>query len=186
MKIIIIAAIARNGVIGASGGLPWPSRQYPEDMAHFRDVTMGHAVVMGRHTWESIPAKFRPLPGRTNLVVTSRFTLASSIDTSPHGIEYPCSDLRDAIGEARAHGHEKLYVIGGARLYAAALPFADELDLTLIDREWEGDVKFPMGRSFYAAGMGDGYIEDQCAFKCVERTPCPTNPELTFTRWVRR
>ncbi len=67
MKVALVAAVARDGVIGRDGGLPW---RLPEDMAHFRSVTIGHPVVMGRRTWESLPVRFRPLPGRRNVVVT--------------------------------------------------------------------------------------------------------------------
>lgn len=131
MKLVVIAAVARNGVIGRAGALPW---RLAEDMAHFRRTTLGHPVIMGRRTWDSLPDRFRPLPGRRNIVVTR----------NPHW---------QAEGAAAAHslddamrllaGSPKAFVIGGAELYAQALQRADELVLTEIDRDFDGDAHFP-------------------------------------------
>ena len=131
MTVTVVAAVARGGVIGRDGGLPW---QLPEDMVHFREVTMGHAVVMGRRTWESLPERFRPLPGRRNVVVTRNPVWHSE------GAERAGS-LDEALDLVA--GGERVSVIGGAELFAAALPLADELLLTEIDLEVEGDVNFP-------------------------------------------
>jgi dihydrofolate reductase len=126
----LIAAVARNGVIGIDNRLPW---RLPADLQHFKALTMGHVVIMGRKTWESLPGKFRPLPGRRNIVVTrdgSYHAEGATVATS----------LAAAI--AAADGGEA-FLIGGAELYVAALPLADCLQLTEIDAAFEGDTFFP-------------------------------------------
>jgi dihydrofolate reductase len=127
----IVAAVARNGVIGREGGIPW---HIPEDMARFRALTTGHPVVMGRKTWDSLPDRFRPLPGRRNVVVTRNpvwtadgAERAASLDTALELLDDP----------------ETVFVIGGASLYDQALPLADDLELTEVDLEPEGDAFFP-------------------------------------------
>ena len=131
MTVSLVAAVARNGVIGREGDIPW---RLPEDMARFRGLTMGHPVVMGRRTWESLPDRFRPLPGRGNVVVTR------NADWSAQGAE-SAGSLEDAL--ALLESEPAVFVIGGGEIYAAALPFADELLLTEIDAEVEGDTTFP-------------------------------------------
>jgi dihydrofolate reductase len=118
-------------VIGRDGTIPW---RIPEDMARFRALTMGHPVIMGRRTWESIPERFRPLPGRRNVVVTH------NPEWSADGAERAAS-VEDALDLLR--DEERLFVIGGAQIYAAALPYADELLLTEIEADIEGDTLFP-------------------------------------------
>ena len=131
MKISLVAGVARGGVIGRDGVLPW---RLPEDMAHFREVTMGHAVVMGRRTWDSLPDRFRPLPGRRNVVLTrNRAWHADGAEAAGS-----LSAALDLVGDA-----PQVFVVGGAELYAGALPLADELLLTEIDAEVEGDTFFP-------------------------------------------
>lgn len=151
MRVSLVAALARGGVIGRGGALPW---HLPEDLARFRELTMGHPVVMGRRTWDSLPARFRPLPGRRNVVVTRDDTWAAD------GAER-ASSLDDAL-ELLADAPQA-FVIGGAELFAAALPLADELLLTEIDAEFEGDTFFPawdraafeeMSRERHVAGDG--------------------------------
>ncbi len=131
MIVALVAAVAHGGVIGRDGGLPW---RLPEDMAHFRDVTVGHPVVMGRRTWESLPERFRPLPERRNVVVTR------NADWSADGAERSGS-LEDAI--KLLSGEKRISVIGGGELFAAALPLADELLLTEIHLDVAGDAFFP-------------------------------------------
>ena len=131
MKITIVAAIARGGVIGSGNTIPW---RVPEDMARFRALTMGHPVVMGRRTWDSLPDRFRPLPGRRNIVVTHNPAWAAE------GADR-ASSLEDAL--ALLGDEEQVFVIGGAELYALALPLADELQLTEIEAHVDGDVFFP-------------------------------------------
>ncbi len=131
MKVALVAAVARGGVIGRDGGLPW---RLPEDLAHFREVTMGHPVVMGRRTWESLPERFRPLPGRRNVVVTR------SAEWNAEGAERAGS-LDEAL--ELLSGEERVSVIGGGELFATALPLADEIVLTEIDADFDGDRTFP-------------------------------------------
>lgn len=131
MTLGLIFARARNGVIGKAGGLPW---QLPEDMAHFKQVTMGCPVIMGRKTWDSLPQRFRPLPGRTNIVVTRQ------PGWSAPGAKRAASLIEAValcVGEARA------WVIGGAEIYGQALPLADTAEVTEIDADIEGDVFAP-------------------------------------------
>lgn len=128
-RISLIAAVARNGVIGKDNALPW---RLPEDLRHFKAVTLGHPIVMGRKTWESLG---RPLPGRHNIVVTRR---------TDYGLPGECTavnSLAEAIAAADDCG--ELFVIGGADLYTQALPLADRLYLTEIDAEFAGDAWFP-------------------------------------------
>lgn len=133
MRITLIAAIAKNGVIGRDGGLPW---HLPADLRRFKAVTRGHPVVMGRRTFESLPG---PLPKRRNFVVSSR------LDDETPGVEVVRS-LADAIALADRDGvaaDAPLFILGGACLYKEALPIADRLDLTMVDAEVDGDTRFP-------------------------------------------
>ncbi|WP_310452472.1 dihydrofolate reductase [Sulfuritalea sp.] len=131
-KLTLIAAVARNGVIGIDNRLPW---HLPADLKHFKALTSGHAVIMGRKTWESLPAKFRPLPGRRNIVVTHDASYRAE------GAVVALS-LPAALAAAEGEGGEA-FLIGGAELYATALPLADRLQLTEIDASFEGDTWFP-------------------------------------------
>jgi len=128
MELIIIAAMAKNRVIGKGGAIPW---HIPEELRRFKRLTMGHCLVMGRKTHESIG---RPLPGR-NTVVISR-------DPA-----YRTEGCRTAtsLGEAIAlcHGAEKIFIAGGGEIYRQALPMADAIYLSILDREVAGDVLFP-------------------------------------------
>ena len=131
MTVALLAAVARNGVIGRDGGIPW---RLPEDMRRFRELTRGHSVVMGRRTWETLPDQFRPLPGRGNVVVTRNPEWSAQGADRVGSIE----DALELLGpEAR------VLVIGGGEIYAAALPYADELLLTEIGADVEGDTTFP-------------------------------------------
>ena len=134
-KLIVIAAVARNGVIGHDNRLLW---RLPEDLSHFRALTLGHPVIMGRKTWDSLPPKFRPLPGRRNLVVTRNRAWQAD------GAE-PVPSLDEAVARLThaTPACERAFVIGGGELYALALPLADELHLTEVDRDFEGDTRFP-------------------------------------------
>jgi dihydrofolate reductase len=122
----LIWAQAANGVIGRDNAIPW---HLPEDMAHFRAVTTGSTVVMGRRTWESLPARFRPLPNRRNVVLTRDEAWTADGAEVAH-------DLRAALtGDC--------WVIGGADIYRAALPLASALELTELQEEFDGDVHAP-------------------------------------------
>ncbi|MGK2897979.1 MAG: dihydrofolate reductase [Burkholderiaceae bacterium] len=143
----LIAAVARNGAIGRNNALLWHE---PQDQQHFRRVTMGRPVVMGRKTWDSLPARFRPLPGRRNVVVTRDPRWRAE------GAEAVAS-IADAL--ARLDGEQRAFVIGGAEIYALALPFADELVLTEIDADLDGDTFFPpWDRSRFAVAAREPHV----------------------------
>jgi len=126
----LIAAVGRNGAIGKGNALLW---NLPEDMAYFKQVTMGRPVIMGRKTWESLPPRFRPLPGRNNVVVSRN-----------GGYQAPGATLATSLDEAlAAAGDGEVFVIGGAELYALALPLARRLYLTRVEDSPEGDAFFP-------------------------------------------
>jgi len=127
-RVHLIAAVASNRVIGASGKLPW---HLPEDLRHFRALTYGHPVIMGRRTWDSLG---KPLPGRDNIVITR-----SQRFKAP-GARVTCS-LEAAL--ALCANSPVAFVIGGAELYVAALAYADALLLTEIHRDYDGDARFP-------------------------------------------
>lgn len=127
--VVIIVAVGRNGVIGVDGGLPW---RIPEDMAHFKELTMGHAVVMGRATFDSIG---RPLPGRANIVLTRRG------DWAHEGVGVAQS-LEQALEVAAARGQD-VFIAGGSEVYRQALPKADRIEMTEVELSPEGDTWFP-------------------------------------------
>jgi dihydrofolate reductase len=124
-------------VIGREGSLPW---HLPEDLAHFKKLTTGHIVIMGRKTWDSLPAKFRPLPNRRNVVV-SRNVSGLALPEGVLGV----SSLDEAIAVSRleADDSQRIWIIGGAQIYAAALPMCDEVHLTRVHGTHEGDARFP-------------------------------------------
>ncbi len=130
MQLTLVVAAAENGVIGRDGDLPW---QLPADLAHFKKVTLGKPIVMGRRTWESIG---RPLPGRTNIVVTR-----NPAYSAPGAVVV--SSLDEATDQARDLGASELMVIGGAGLYAAALPLAGRILLTRVHASIAGDTTMP-------------------------------------------
>ena len=127
-RVYLVAAVAANGIIGANGQLPW---RLPEDLAHFKRLTLGHPIIMGRRTWESLG---RPLPGRENIVVTG----------TP-GYEAPGAAIAGSLEGALALciGEPVAFVIGGSRLFQEALPIAAGLVMTEIQREFRGDTRFP-------------------------------------------
>ena len=131
-RVHLVAAVAANGVIGNGKTLPW---HLPEDLRHFRALTLGHPVIMGRKTYESILASLgKPLPQRRNIVVSR----------TP-GLQIPGASVAPSLQAALAlcGGEPVAFVVGGWQLYAAALPFADALLLTEIKREYAGDTCFP-------------------------------------------
>jgi dihydrofolate reductase len=128
----LIYARAANGVIGKDNGLPW---HLPEDLAHFKRTTLGCPVIMGRKTWDSLPPKFRPLPGRLNIVVTRDKVFIAEGASVAHSLE-AARDLCPAGGTA--------WVIGGAQIYAQALPLASEVVVTEIAQDFEGDAFAPV------------------------------------------
>ena len=131
--IILIASVARNGVIGFENGLPW---HLPGDMRRFKRLTTGHAIIMGRSTFESLTG---PLPNRTNIVLTR------NPDYAPAGVQVADS-LSQALKIAEQHHGSKadVYVIGGSQIYTMFLPLADKMELTVVDVEPRGDAWFPL------------------------------------------
>ncbi len=161
MKVGLIWAQARGGVIGQGGVMPW---HLPEDLAHFKRVTLNHPVIMGRKTWDSIPPRFRPLPGRRNIVVTRQQ------DWQENGAQRS-SSLPEAL--QLCDNAEQAWVIGGAQIFTQALPLADELVVTEIDATFEGDAFAPaIGADWHA----------------VAREPLMSSSglDLAFVTWRRR
>ncbi len=131
MQINLIYARAANGVIGKDGVMPW---HLPEDLAHFKRLTQGHPVIMGRKTWDSLPPRFRPLPGRSNIVITRH------ADWQASGA-LPATSLQDAL---RLCGNaQEAWVIGGAQTYLLALPLASRIEVTEIGQDFDGDAFAP-------------------------------------------
>jgi dihydrofolate reductase len=131
MALNLIFARARNGVIGHNNTLPW---HLPEDLAHFKATTLGQPVIMGRKTWDSLPVKFRPLPGRMNIVVTRQTDWHSDGAHVVHSVD---EALQACPTEAQP------WVIGGAELYRLAMPLATRVVVTEIDADYEGDAFAP-------------------------------------------
>lgn len=140
MTVALIWAQAHGGVIGSGNRLPW---RIPEDLARFRELTMGATVVMGRKTWESLPPRFRPLPGRRNVVVTR--------DPS---YDAPGADVVTSLADALDAGD--VWIAGGGEIYAAALPVAHALFITDVDLEVDGDTDAPpVGPDWREVQVGD-------------------------------
>src|SRR3989344_8940258 len=140
MELILIAAIAQNNVIGLNGELP--SWKIPEDIKRFKELTVRHPVIMGRTTYESIPEKYRPLADRRNIVLSRRD------EYRPNGVEVVGS-LEDAVNLVKCNpklefDESSIYVIGGAQVYACAMPIATKLEITQIHKSYIGDVYFPV------------------------------------------
>lgn len=133
MRINLIFARAANGVIGAGNTIPW---HLPEDMAHFKQQTAGAPVIMGRKTWDSLPPRFRPLPGRHNIVVTRQ------AGWQAEGAERAGS-LQDAFALCAHRQPAEVWVIGGAQIYAEAEPLAQRAVVTVLERDHEGDAYAP-------------------------------------------
>ena len=160
MKLNLILARARNGVIGNNGQLPW---HLPEDMAHFKRLTMGSPVIMGRKTWESLPLRFRPLPGRLNIVVTRQVDWQGEGALVAHGLLDAC---------ALCPPESTAWVIGGADLYAQALALADAAVVTEIDADFVGDA--------FAPQFGPDWVES-----ARERQTSSTGLSFSFVTYCR-
>lgn len=130
-RIHMIFARAANGVIGRDNTIPW---RLPEDMARLKRLTTGWPVIMGRKTWDSLPAKFRPLPGRANIVITRQ------PDWKDQGAETAVS-LADALTQCASSA--EVWILGGAQIYAQAMPLADRIEVTEIAENIEGDAFAP-------------------------------------------
>ncbi|MET0788068.1 MAG: dihydrofolate reductase [Cellulomonas sp.] len=131
MSLALVWAQTPAGVIGRDGTLPW---HVPEDMAHFRELTRGHPVIMGRATWQSLPPRFRPLPGRDNIVLTRSPGFEAAGALVAHGID-------EAL---RLVGDRDAWVIGGGVVYEALLPQADRVEITVVSLDIDGDTRAPV------------------------------------------
>lgn len=132
MQLSLVVAIGENNEIGAAGNLLW---HLPKDMAHFKEITIGHHVLMGRKTYQSIPEKYRPLKSRVNIVVSSSSTFDEVVNVST---------LEDGIRFAKDNGEDELMIIGGGQIYAAAFPLAEKIYLTKVCAAFpEADTFFP-------------------------------------------
>ena len=161
MPLGLIFARARNGVIGKDNTLPW---HLPEDLAHFKATTLGQPVIMGRKTWDSLPPKFRPLPGRRNIVVTR------NPDWHADGADVAHS-VQEALRLCAADAHP--WVIGGAELYRLALPLADRVVVTEIDADFDGDA--------YAPSLGPEWHE-----ATRSHHQAANGLQYSLVSWVRR
>ena len=159
--ISVIVAVAQNGVIGGGNTLLW---HISEDLRRFKSITMGHPVIMGRRTFESVG---RPLPGRTNVVVSRRE------DYTPEGVTVVRS-LEEAF--ALFPQEEEIFVTGGGQIYAQAMPLADKLYLTTVEKDYDGDTRFP------------DWNRDEWRQVSCERHDCGNNYPypFEFTDWVRK
>lgn len=176
MRINLIYARAANGVIGKDNAMPW---HLPEDLAHFKRWTQGCPVIMGRATWDSLPPKFRPLPGRLNLVLTRDAARAQSLNgsgaqamTSLDAALAHCSQMQPCPAE--------VWIMGGAQVYAQALPLAQRAVVTEIDRAFDGDAHAPTLDTCWRETHRDSHRSGQgWAFHFVtyERgtPPCPAS-----------
>ena len=169
MNLALIVAVARGGVIGRDGAMPW---HLPADLAHFKRLTMGHHILMGRRTWQSLPGV---LPGRVHVVLTRQ------ADFSAPGATV-CASLDQALEVARAAGDPEPLVIGGAELYAQALPRALRLYMTRVDAEVPGDTRFPGWDEHWARGTAPGWVERA---REVRPADARNRYDLTFVEYVR-
>ena len=162
MEIALIYARAANGTIGKNGAMPW---HLPEDLAHFKRLTSGCPVIMGRKTWDSLPERFRPLPGRRNIVVTRQD------DWSQNGVQR-ASSLPEALQMCGRDGGT-VWVMGGAQIYAQALPLAQSAVVTEIDAAFDGDA--------FAPPFGPEWLEAS-----REAHTSSTGLHFSFVRYLQR
>jgi dihydrofolate reductase len=139
--ITLVVAAARNGVIGKDGAIPW---RLSDDLKRFKALTLGHTVVMGRKTWDSLPPRNRPLPGRRNVVVTR------DADWQAEGAER--ATLEQALAMA------DVFVIGGAEIYRTTLPLADRIELTEVQGDFDGDAVFTFDRSQWRETVRENHV----------------------------
>ena len=155
-EIVLVVAIADNGVIGKDGGIPW---RIPEDMKRFKALTLGHTIVMGRKTWDSLPKK--PLPGRVNVVVTRQ------ADWKADG-----AVTAGSLGQATSGTSGTVMVIGGAEIYERALPLASRIELTEVHRAFDGDALFRLDRTGWTETFRETHVT-------------PDGLSYSYVTWVR-
>ncbi len=155
----IVAISRRDRAIGRKGQIPW---KIPEDMAYFKKTTEGHPVIMGRKTWESLPALFRPLPKRTNIVM-------SNDDTSPTQGAWHVASFEEALKVAESSpGNDEVFIIGGGQIYTFTLPKIERLYVTVVDQEVEGaDAFFPEYEGMFDVVKNE--VHPGFAFQILER-----------------
>ena len=161
MGLTLIAAISSNNVIGNNGKVPW---HLPEDLKRFRKLTLGHPVIMGRKTYESLPENVRPLPGRKNIVLSESLDAQKRI----HVAQTP----NEALGFTNS---KDTYIIGGRRVYELFLPYAETLEITRVHREFPGDVFFP------EIHWGEWNLSNES-----HRIFAPQNLHYSFLTYVRK
>ncbi len=168
MKITLISAMAENRVIGRDGALPW---HMPDDLRRFKRRTMGHAVIMGRRTFESLGG---PLPDRRAIVITRRRDFTAGGATVTHSLD-------EALDTARGWNEREVFILGGSEIYALALPLADRLELTVVHAEIEGDSFFPEFDMAAWVKIEDDHREADerhqhaFSFRCYERAVAVTD-----------
>jgi dihydrofolate reductase len=169
LEIIIIAAMAKNRVIGKNNALPWHLK---EDLIHFKELTSGCPCVMGRRTWDSLPK--RPLPDRLNIIVTRTLDgaafagtpMVKALPSLSAAIDY-CAKLQPSAAQSAAE-KQKIFICGGESIYREALPLAQKIELTLINQNYEGDAFFPE--------------IDYTQWKQIQKKDFDTYSFITFTR----
>ena len=167
MIISMIAAVAANRVIGKNNDLVW---KLPDDMKYFMQTTQNHCIIMGRKNYESIPTKYRPLPNRVNIIVTTQTDYQAADCIIMNTIE-------DALSYAEAKNESEVFIIGGGQIYTQSLPMAQQLYLTEINHEFDGDTFFPeydgknwQEKSRIHHGIDDRHLYD-FDFVIYERKP---------------
>ena len=174
MQINLIFARAANGVIGKQNALPW---HLPEDLAHFKRLTSGWPVIMGRKTWDSLPPRFRPLPGRKNVVVTRQ------ADSIAEGATC-ANSLTEAL--ALCADSAEVWIIGGAQLYALAEPIAHRAEVTQIEQDFAGDAFAPtLGATWVETARSNQISAGSLTFSFVTYTQTPGPSTLANTHSER-
>ncbi len=164
LPLTLVLAVADDGTIGHAGGIPWRA---PEDMQRFKAATMGHAVIMGRKTWESLPDAARPLPGRRNIVVSATMRYDDFVEDAPYPAQI-WATLDAALYTARFTDAEPM-VIGGAQLYRTALPLATKILLTEVHLAPAGDTRFELDRAGWTETRREHGVDERREFVTLER-----------------
>ena len=155
-RINLIYARAANGVIGLNNAMPW---HLPEDLAHFKQLTQGWPVIMGRKTWDSLPPRFRPLPGRRNVVITLQTDWAQEGALRAGSLDQALALCADA---------QEIWVMGGAQIYALAEPMAQRIEVTEIDKDFAGDAWAPkLGTAWQETARASHVSSSGLAFSFV-------------------
>jgi dihydrofolate reductase len=173
-RIGLIWAQTTDGVIGRDGDMPWRA---PEDMAYFKRTTLGHPVIMGRRTWESIPPRFRPFSERTNIVLTHDDAFAAEVREAGGLV---AADVHEALALAGdAEGGDEIWVVGGGSVYEQFLPEADQVLVTVLDLDVsDGDTHAPL--------LPSEFVLTAAAPGVPDFAPSDRGPAYRFETWTRR